>query len=1175
MRISTLRLLAYGHFTDEELDLSAAGSLQLVHGPNEAGKSTALRAITGLLFGIPERTSDAHVHAMNKLRIGARLVSGDEVFEVVRKKGRKNTLLGVDGQPLDEGQLKRALAGVSEAIFRNMFGLDHVSLREGARTLLAGEGGLGESLFDAGGARGIGTVLAGLRDDAAAIFKPRGKTQDLNLAIEAHEEAKKAIKLKGTEPRGWAEQKKALEAAVDERAARASTQQQLATEQNRLHRALRVMPLLSRRRQLVARREALGSLPRLPDDAVALRSDAEQRLRECARDRQRLEGEIARLREQLAAIDEPGSLAALDEELVATLQDQGAVLRKAALDLPRRRERLAELEAQIERQARELGRDPDDTHGSLRVDKPTLARIEALADRHGRLAAAAEASERALGVRRRRLADLGDRDGASGKDVDLEEASAELLEAAVARATRVGDLDTAVARAAEQRKHAADGVARGLARLGIPGRGAPGHLEQALALALPASAWVVEQQEIDASHDAAAGALASRLAQLQATAAKLDDATAELKLGGEVPSEEELAAARRERGGTWLQARAAAAGEGGLSGAVLDEHERLSERADELADRLRSEASRVERHLRLRLDRSRLEEERARLTAEEAELKQSRQEAQARWQARLAEAGLEPTGPAEMLALLERQAELRDRAEALAAAELEERSLLAQREQLRETLTAALASASSAEAEVGAASDLLAPVVDRASLRLQTWRRRRGERERLLQTIADAEADLAGASADHEAASQALARWREGWAAEMPKLGMSAEASVDEVKVVLVGLRELSAELHKADDLRRRIEAMERDAKAFADLLRPICEIHAPDLGARGALDAAGELLHRAERARTALSRRGDLTREVEGRMAELDGVELSRQQAEAVLADLFAIAGVSDVSGLTEVETRWGDLMEIERQLRETDASLLEEGATVDELEDLTRDLDLDGVRARLTQIELELEDVAQDLTDLDQRIGSTQRGLEESFAEREGAHMAANDQQACLARIRRLSERYAKLTLAAAVLEREIERYRERNQGPVITRASELFPVLSLGEYTQVRVSFDASDEPELRCVGVDGADVGVDGLSDGARDQLYLALRLASLERYAEQRELLPFIADDILVHFDEERASAALRVLAEFASVTQVLMFTHHARHVELAREVVPADRLVVHQLAGRRRSAKAR
>ena len=142
------------------------------------------------------------------------------------------------------------------------------------------------------------------------------------------------------------------------------------------------------------------------------------------------------------------------------------------------------------------------------------------------------------------------------------------------------------------------------------------------------------------------------------------------------------------------------------------------------------------------------------------------------------------------------------------------------------------------------------------------------------------------------------------------------------------------------------------------------------------------------------------------------------------------------------------------------------------------------------------------------------------------------------------------------------------------MIRRASAIFPKLTLGEYRGVRSSYDERDEPELRCIGVDGDDVPVHGLSDGTRDQLYLALRLASLERYAERAELMPFVADDILVHFDEDRARAALSVLSDFASTTQVLMFTHQARHVELAREAVEPDRLVVHELEGGRRKAKA-
>ncbi|MDP3674662.1 MAG: hypothetical protein Q8R44_06155 [Novosphingobium sp.] len=74
--------------------------------------------------------------------------------------------------------------------------------------------------------------------------------------------------------------------------------------------------------------------------------------------------------------------------------------------------------------------------------------------------------------------------------------------------------------------------------------------------------------------------------------------------------------------------------------------------------------------------------------------------------------------------------------------------------------------------------------------------------------------------------------------------------------------------------------------------------------------------------------------------------------------------------------------------------------------------------------------------------------------------------------------------------------------------------------------------------------GAAVSVAAMSDGTRDQLFLAFRLASLENYAASTEPLPFIADDILVHFDDERGAATLDLLARFAETNQVLLFTHH-------------------------------
>jgi len=49
-------------------------------------------------------------------------------------------------------------------------------------------------------------------------------------------------------------------------------------------------------------------------------------------------------------------------------------------------------------------------------------------------------------------------------------------------------------------------------------------------------------------------------------------------------------------------------------------------------------------------------------------------------------------------------------------------------------------------------------------------------------------------------------------------------------------------------------------------------------------------------------------------------------------------------------------------------------------------------------------------------------------------------------------------------------------------------------------------------------------------------------------------MPFIVDDILIRFDDDRARATLEVLADLSKKTQVLFFTHHARLAELAKEM---------------------
>ena len=82
-------------------------------------------------------------------------------------------------------------------------------------------------------------------------------------------------------------------------------------------------------------------------------------------------------------------------------------------------------------------------------------------------------------------------------------------------------------------------------------------------------------------------------------------------------------------------------------------------------------------------------------------------------------------------------------------------------------------------------------------------------------------------------------------------------------------------------------------------------------------------------------------------------------------------------------------------------------------------------------------------------------------------------------------------------------------------------------------------------------DGALVAINGLSTGTEDQLYMALRLAALELHLEQGTPLPFIADDLFINWDDNRAGAGLAALAQLAAKAQVIVLTHHSHLVEVA------------------------
>lgn len=144
--------------------------------------------------------------------------------------------------------------------------------------------------------------------------------------------------------------------------------------------------------------------------------------------------------------------------------------------------------------------------------------------------------------------------------------------------------------------------------------------------------------------------------------------------------------------------------------------------------------------------------------------------------------------------------------------------------------------------------------------------------------------------------------------------------------------------------------------------------------------------------------------------------------------------------------------------------------------------------------------------------------------------------------------AETLAELLLARRALQKALDAWKSESVPEVYRRASELLSMMTNGAWTQVR-----TDE--------NGAIVAVDAvhkrfeprfLSTGTCQQLYLALRIALLERASDVGAGLPVLADDILVNFDDERRIGAVKALAQLAKTRQVVFFTCHKEILETVR-----------------------
>ena len=143
-------------------------------------------------------------------------------------------------------------------------------------------------------------------------------------------------------------------------------------------------------------------------------------------------------------------------------------------------------------------------------------------------------------------------------------------------------------------------------------------------------------------------------------------------------------------------------------------------------------------------------------------------------------------------------------------------------------------------------------------------------------------------------------------------------------------------------------------------------------------------------------------------------------------------------------------------------------------------------------------------------------------------------------------LREEYDAIALAMEALEQANTTLQNRFSPALGARAAEIFSAITAGRYDRVLLSrdFSLSAEPAGDPVGR-----SIRLLSQGATDQLYLALRLAICDMVLPEEKRVPLILDDALVSFDDDRLHAALDYLLAESEKRQILLFSCQKREMD--------------------------
>lgn len=1160
MRFVSLTLARYGHFTDYQFNFGErrANDFHLIYGPNEAGKSTTLAAIVDLLFGMPSQSSYNFLHSYDNMEIDALL---EQHGKQTLLKRYKRQLSNEHGQKIPNSDIDTH--NLSRDEFRLRFSSDEESLAKGGEAILENNGDLGSALFSAtSGVSDFSTALQQLMEPHNTFYRPRAKKTELNELKSRLSEIDKERKELDINAASWQQR---LQSASEKKIQLQEHRQKTTALQKQLDTLLRQQQAIAFRKRVDDAKNSISELPDRPDVPDFWLGQA----RELSKNIHAVDGKLEQLNKQLLLLEKQKKELPEHSEVtthlhtIQELESNQALYKQRSVTITSLSSKLVSLNKNRNELRRQIGLEHSKTVEPLSIPVSVQSAIEELLE-------AAPTAQLALNSAKQEYAQANETLSALNFDASCKTVEVDHIQNLVTLLRKKASY-AQLSPIAKQQAVAEAELDTELARLNPWS----GSIEQLLSCKMPAPSRLTTLAEEYNNAKQRATLLSSGVDSAQQELKELESAVLN-NANGATPIDLQSGIAERDR--CWNShllsiddnakpsTQQQTAREYALAQQQLDAaFSAAIKQAEQTGSAQHLESQRISQLARIRSTQEELKQTVDKLAEIQSSIGNIAESIGIDTDSNIAEITDWLNKREQCLNILNKRNQLDAELNTL------EQELRADCDQLRALFSSVNLTAHGASSTDSANTLEMLLVQAEQYIEEQTAKNiqiddSRKQFELLTSAVKQREEALGVAEQAHQA-------WQQHWSSALEKTWITerqpsqVQAIVNTLNALTLTQQQCTETETELNELTALQQEFERSAQHVIGALKQSKSIQINTSATF--TEQLSQLIQASTKAQQSANEAKNIISQIA--VIEEQITELNTQKA-PIAKEIESMCVSCGVASIIELETCLESAAEkkhLQKQLHNAEMDLMHtlKASTKEEAHEQISDIEASELQLQIEELEVELNASKVKRDELHYSYRTLQDEID-NFHSDETVARLQQERQNIIVEMQAKAIDTMQARLGKLAIDEAVRQYRNENKSSMMKNAKAAFSQITCNHYTDLTTQPSAKKQGE-DLVGINSAGQSklASTMSSGTRAQLYLALRVAAHTDYAENREPLPFVADDIMEAFDDDRTAATLGVLAQMAQRGQVIYLTHHRHVVDMAKKTLQ-DRVQVHEITAK-------